>query len=72
MWITTVLTPFRPITPLWVSDFCSGQVHRLWNENGSYQSEKIGDTFGNVAGFGQGHDGEVYVLEFSGAIYQVQ
>jgi len=54
------------------SDFCSGQVHRLWNENGSYQSEKIGDTFGNVAGFGQGHDGEVYVLEFSGAIYRVQ
>jgi glucose/arabinose dehydrogenase len=44
------------------SDWCTGFVWRAFNETGSWEREQIADAWFNVPAFGQGHDGEIYVL----------
>ncbi|HEY7885550.1 MAG TPA: PQQ-dependent sugar dehydrogenase [Cellvibrionaceae bacterium] len=57
------------------SDWCTGVIWRGYNEAGSWQMQEVADAWFNVPAFGQGHDGEVYVLNPSGgageAIYQI-
>lgn len=48
------------------SDYCTGVVWRGFSDGGDWQSEQVVDAPFNVAAFGQGHDGEVYVLNISG------
>lgn len=48
------------------ADFCTGEVFRAQLTNQGYVADKVADAFTNVAGFGQGLAGEVYVLTYYG------
>ena len=48
------------------SDYCSGVIWRAYLDGIDWQNEQIADAWFNVAAFGQGNDGEVYVLNITG------
>lgn len=47
-------------------DYCTGNIWRGYREDGDWQTELAVDAWFNVAAFGQGNDGEVYVLNIAG------
>ena len=47
-------------------DFTSGRVWSLENQGGTWVREELADNSFGVAGFSQGNDGEVYVLDLAG------
>jgi glucose/arabinose dehydrogenase len=52
------------------ADFCSGKVWGLQNDGG-WQFQHLLDSGMNVSSFGQGENGELYMLSLSGGVYQV-
>jgi len=54
------------------ADFGSGRIWRLVdNGSGGYTAEQLLDTSLAVSSFGQGNDGELYVVDYGGGLYKV-
>lgn len=54
------------------SDFCSGRIWGLRLQDGRWEWTQFLDTELNVSSFGEGEDGEVYVVDFRGGIYRIE
>ena len=53
-------------------DYCSGIVWTLQqNEDGEWANELFLDTDFNISSFGQDSDGEIYIVNHNGGIYQL-
>lgn len=52
-------------------DFCSGSIWILKEENGQWSQNYIGSSGGMIVGFGQGLDGELLALHWTGEIVQI-
>lgn len=52
-------------------DYCSGQIWGLFPEAGTYKRKLVKSTDQNIASFGEGVDGELYVVGLSGKIYKI-
>jgi uncharacterized repeat protein (TIGR03806 family) len=48
------------------ADYGSGRIWRLVPNGGGFSAEEMADTSLNIASFGQGNDGEVYVVDIGG------
>ena len=47
-------------------DFDSGRIWSLVDNGGAFTAEELADTNFNISSFGQGNDGELYVVHYSG------
>ena len=47
-------------------DYCSGRVWGLFDEDGGYVARRLLDSDINISSFGEGLDGELYVVDLSG------
>jgi len=54
------------------ADYCSGKLWGLTMQDDAYQSRLLLDSDLNVSSFGEGNDGEVYVIDHRGGIYRVE
>ena len=53
-------------------DFCSGEIHGVRQENGEVvEHELLVDSGLMITSFGEGEDGEIYVLSQDGSIYRL-
>ena len=52
-------------------DFCSGSIWILKEESGQWSQNYIGSSGGMIVGFGQGLDGELLALHWTGEIVQI-
>jgi hypothetical protein len=54
-------------------DFGSGRIWRLVDEPGGFRLDELIDSDLRIASFGQGHDGELYVIDiFGGGLFRVE
>lgn len=54
-------------------DFVSGRVWALVHaDDGAYGKAEIASTGLSIASFGEGEDGEVYLVDFAGGLYRLQ
>ncbi len=55
------------------TDYCAGSIYTLENVNGTWADEEVNSElgFGNVA-FGEGANGDLYVVTISGNIYKLE
>jgi len=53
-------------------DYCSGKIWGLLpTSGGAWQNKLLFETGFNITAFGQGEDGEVYLVDYSGDLYQL-
>lgn len=52
-------------------DFISGRIFGLFPVTGGYERYELLDTEFNIVSFGQGADGELYVVDFGGGLYRL-
>ena len=53
-------------------DFCSGRVWSAFqNESGEWTMNQLMDTDLRISSFGEGPDGELFVIDIGGSVYQV-
>lgn len=53
-------------------DYCSGTVWGLiQNGDGSWRQERLFENVGRISSFGEDQDGELYLVDISGTIYQL-
>lgn len=53
------------------ADYCSGKLWAMTTQGGVHQSRLLLDSDLNVSSFGEGNDGEVYVIDHQGGIYRI-
>lgn len=54
------------------SDWCSGELRYLQQRNGEVVEEgSLGVSVPSVTGFGEDHEGALYVISFAGAVFKV-
>jgi glucose/arabinose dehydrogenase len=53
------------------ADYCSGEVWVLREEGGAWVSHEGDGVGGMVSSFGQDEDGELYVVDHTGAVYKI-
>jgi uncharacterized repeat protein (TIGR03806 family) len=54
-------------------DFVSGRIWALESDNeGGYAKTELANTSHSISSFGLGHDGELYVVDYAGALFQLQ
>lgn len=54
-------------------DFCSGRISGLFPLDGDgFENRSLLQTELNIASFGEGTDGELYVLDLAGGIYRIE
>jgi uncharacterized repeat protein (TIGR03806 family) len=53
------------------ADFGSGRIWRLVSSGGGYTKEELLDTSYAISSFGQGNDGELYVVDYAGGLYKI-
>jgi glucose/arabinose dehydrogenase len=54
-----------------LGDFCSGKIWGLQRQGNTWQSVLLKDSPYNISSFGEDQDGELYVVAYDGAIYQI-
>jgi glucose/arabinose dehydrogenase len=52
-------------------DWCSGRIWAAGEVDGHWQSTVIADTELSIVSFGEDDDGELYVVDYAGAIYEL-
>ena len=54
------------------SDFCTGRIWAAYrDESGAWQSDLFIETGKQVSSFGEDEDGELYLVDYSGALYRI-
>ncbi len=53
-------------------DFCSGRIWGLRQEGSGWTSAELLQSGLSISSFGEGDDGELYVVDYGGAIYRIQ
>jgi uncharacterized repeat protein (TIGR03806 family) len=53
------------------ADFISGRIWRLVPSGGGVTAEELLSTGRNIASFGQGNDGELYVVDHGGSLHKI-
>lgn len=53
------------------SDYCSGKIWTLPNREKAWEAEELVDTPLTVASFGEDEAGEMYVVDYAGALYRL-
>jgi glucose/arabinose dehydrogenase len=53
------------------SDYCTGIIWGLINVNGVWQKQLLFDTDVNITSFGQDENGEIYIIDDGGGVYQL-
>lgn len=55
-----------------LGDFCSGRIWGLFPSGDQWSSTLVAQSGLNISSFGEDVNGEVYVLDYSGTIYQIR
>ncbi|MBI5949619.1 MAG: PQQ-dependent sugar dehydrogenase [Chloroflexi bacterium] len=53
-------------------DFCSGRIWGLRQAGGAWTNAELLQSGLSIISFGEGDDGELYVVDYGGAIYKIQ
>ncbi len=53
-------------------DYCSGKIWGLFpDDSGGFENRLVLDTSLRISSFGEGNDGELYVVHHRGGIYRI-
>jgi uncharacterized repeat protein (TIGR03806 family) len=53
------------------ADFDSGRIWSLVENGGAFTAQELADSNLNIASFGQGNDGELYVVNIAGTLHKI-